>query len=155
MGLWYPQRKRLGILRSSFAASNERSKILYIRYRGDLGEKTVGEILVTTDMVRIYPNIFHIEGLEVLRKQYYKVPTEDIIEMAKNVLKKVFLSLISNFCNKYVEPLLVLKLLPPQCDCIFTDFIETEFLKTRPIKLSVYGNDSLTIYFLFGQAVKK
>ena len=30
---------------------------------------TVGEILVTTDMVGIYPNISHIEGLEVLRKQ--------------------------------------------------------------------------------------
>ena len=56
---------------------------------------TVGEILVTTDMVGIYPNISHIEGLEVLRKQYHKflhkkVPTEDITEMAGNVLKKYF-----------------------------------------------------------------
>ena len=55
----------------------------------------MGEILVTTDMVGIYPNISHIEGLEVLPKQYYKflrkkVPTEDIIEMAENVLKKYF-----------------------------------------------------------------
>ena len=55
----------------------------------------MGEILVTTDMVGIYPNISHIEGLEVLPKQYYKflqkkVPTEDIIELAENVLKNVF-----------------------------------------------------------------
>ena len=95
----------------------------------------MGEILVTTDMVGIYPNISHIEGLEVLRKQFLhkKVPTEGIIEMAENVFKKVFLSLISNFSNKYVEPLLVLNLLPPIYDCIFMDFIETEFLKTQSV----------------------
>ena len=122
--LWYPHRKRFEILRSSFAANNERRKILYIRYRWDLGEKTVGAILVTTDMVGIYPNISHIEGLEVLCKQYgkflhKKVPTEDIIKIAENVLKKVFLSLVSSFSNKYVEPLLPLNLLPPPYDCNF------------------------------------
>ena len=92
-------------------------------------------ILITTDMVGIYPNISHIEGLEVLRKQYCKflykkVPTEDI-KTAENVFKKVFLSLISNFSNKYVEPLLALNLLPPPYDCNVMDFIETEFLKTQ------------------------
>ena len=64
------------------------------------------------------------KGLEVLQKQYYKflykkVATGDIIKMVENVLKKVFLSLISNFSNKYVEPLMVLNLLPPPYDCIF------------------------------------
>ena len=68
----------------------------------------MGAILVTTDMVGIYPSISHIESLEVLRKHY-----------GKFVLKKVFLSLISSFSNKYVEPLLVLNLLPTPYDCIF------------------------------------
>ena len=54
----------------------------------------MGAILVTTDMVEIYLSISHIEGLEVLRKQYgkflhKKVPTEDI-KMAENVLKEYF-----------------------------------------------------------------
>ena len=89
----------------------------------------MGAILATTDMVGIYPSISHIEGLEVLRKQYgkflhKKIPTEDIIKMAKIVFKKVFLSLISSFSNKYAKPLLVLNLLPPPYDCIFMDFIE-------------------------------
>ena len=119
----------------------------------------MGEILVTTDMVGIYPNISHIEGLEVLRKQYHKflhkkVPTEDIIEMAENVLKKVFLSLISNFSNKYVEPLLVLNLLPPIYDCIFMDFIETEFLKTQSIKLSVWKRFIDDIFFIWTDSEK-
>ena len=120
---------------------------------------TVGEILVTTDKVGIYPNISHIEGLEVLRKQYQKflhkkVPTEDIIEMSENVLKKVFLSLISNFSNKYVEPLLVLNLLPPPYDCILMDFIETEFLKTQSIKLSVWKQFIDDIIFIWKDSEK-
>ena len=132
---------------------------MYIRYRWDLGEKTVGAILVTTDMVGIYPNISHIEGLEVLRKQYHKflhqkVRTEGIIEMAENVLKKVFLSLISNFSNKYVEPLLVLNLLPPPYDCIFMDFIETELLKTQSIKLSVWKRFIDDIFFIWTDSEK-
>ena len=69
-GLWYPRRKRSGILRSWFAASNERKKLSYINYRWDLGEITEETILVTTDMLQMYPSISHIEGLEVLRKQY-------------------------------------------------------------------------------------
>ena len=78
----------------------------------------MGVILATTDMVEIYPSMSHIEGLEILRKQYgkflhKKVPTEDITKMAVNVLKKVFLILISSFSDKHVEPILVLNLLPP------------------------------------------
>ena len=116
-------------------------------------------ILVTTDMVEIYPSISHIEGLEVLRKRYgkflhKKVPTEDIIKMAENVLKKVFLSLISNFSNKYVEPLLVLNLLPPIYDCIFMDFIETEFLKTQSIKLWVWKRFIDDVFFIWTDSEK-
>ena len=58
----------------------------------DLGEIPEGAILVTADVVGLYPSIPHTEGLEVLRKQYdkdlhKKVPTEDIIKMADFVLK--------------------------------------------------------------------
>ena len=47
----------------------------------DLGEIPEGAILVTADVVGLYPSIPHTEGLEVLRKQYdkflhKKVPTE-------------------------------------------------------------------------------
>ena len=49
----------------------------------DLGEIPEGAILVTADVVGLYPSIPHTESLEVLRKQYdkllqKKVPTEDI-----------------------------------------------------------------------------
>ena len=74
--------------------------------------------------------------------------------MAENVFKKVFLSLISNFSNKYVEPLLVLNLLPPLYDCIFMDFIETEFLKTQSIKLWVWKRFIDDVFFIWTDSEK-
>ena len=61
----------------------------------DLGEIPEGAILMTADVVGLYPGILHTEGLEVLCKQYdkflhKKVPTEDIIKMADFVLKNNF-----------------------------------------------------------------
>ena len=113
----------------------------------------MGAILVITDIVEIYPSISHIEGQEVLHKQYgkflhKKVPTEDI-KMAENVLKKVFLSLISSFSNKCVEPILVLNLLPPPYDCIFMNFVETELFKTQSIKLWVWKRFIDVVFFIW------
>ena len=61
----------------------------------DLGEIPEGAILVTADVVGLYPSIPHTEGLEVLRKQYdkflhKKVPTEDIIKNGRLSIKKQF-----------------------------------------------------------------
>ena len=49
-------------------------------------------ILVTADVVGLYPSIPHNEGLEVLKKQldnFYEksIPTEDLVKMAEFVLK--------------------------------------------------------------------
>ena len=74
----------------------------YIKDTGDFLEKLraieeipKGAILVTADVVGLYPSIPHDEGLEVLRNKYDKfidktVPTEDIIKMAEFVLKNNF-----------------------------------------------------------------
>ena len=59
----------------------------------DSGETIEWAILVTADVVGLYPSIPHTEGLEVLRKQYdkfvhKKVPTKDIIKIADFALQK-------------------------------------------------------------------
>ena len=71
----------------------------YIKDLGVFPEKlrAIGEIpkeaiLVTADVVGLYPSIAHDEGLKVLWNRYKKfidkiVPTEDIIKMAEFVLK--------------------------------------------------------------------
>ena len=68
----------------------------------DLGEVPEGAILVTADVIGLYPSIPHTEGLEVLRKQHdkflhKKAPTEDIIKMADFVLKNNFFEFNSKF----------------------------------------------------------
>ena len=53
-----------------------------------------------------------------------------------------------------MEPLLVLNLLPPSYDCIFMDFIETEFLKAQSIKLSVWKRFIDDIFFIWTDSEK-
>ena len=52
-----------------------------------------GTILVTADVVQLYPSIPHTERLEVLCNKFLhkKVPSEDIIKMADFLLKNNFL----------------------------------------------------------------
>ena len=70
----------------------------------DLAEIPEGAILVTADVVGLYPSIPHTEGLEVLHKQYdkflqKKLPTEDI-KMADFLLKNNFFEFNSKFSQQ-------------------------------------------------------
>ena len=58
-------------------------------------------ILITADVVGLYPNIPHNEGLEVLKKRidnFYEksIPTEDLFKMAEFVLKNNYVEFKSN-----------------------------------------------------------
>ena len=53
-----------------------------------------------------------------------------------------------------MEPLLVLNLLPPSYDCIFMDFIETEFLKAQSIKFWVWKGFIDDIFFIWTDSEK-
>ena len=58
-------------------------------------------ILITADVVGLYPNIPHNEGLEVLKKRidnFYEksIPTEDLFKMAEFVLKNNYFEFKSN-----------------------------------------------------------
>ena len=69
-------------------------------------------MLVTADVVELYPSIPHNEGVEVLKKQidnFYEksIPTEDLAKMAEYVLKLTILSLTQMWNIKYLEQLLV------------------------------------------------
>ena len=79
----------------------------------DLGEIPKGAILVTADVVGLYPTIPHTEVLKVLHKQYdkflhKKVPTEDIIKMADfvqfnaNFLQQISGTAIGTKCAPYM-----------------------------------------------------
>ena len=74
----------------------------YIKNSGDflkkvkhLGQIQDGAILVTADVVGLYPIMAHKAGLEALRRRLNKcekskIPSDDIVQMAEIVHKKYF-----------------------------------------------------------------
>ena len=95
-------------------------------------------MLVTADVVGLYPSIPHDKGLKILRNQYDKfidkaVSIEDIIKMAKFVLKNNLFEFNSKFYKQISGKAIGTKFAPPYA-CIFMDYIETEFLKSQEIK---------------------
>ena len=123
-----------------------------------MGEIPRGAILVTADMVRLYPSITHDEGLKVLQKQYDKfndktASTGDTIKMSKFVLKNNLLEFNSNFYKQISETAIATKFAPPYA-CIFMDYTETEFLKSQQIKHWLWKRFMNDI-FSFGQIQRK
>ena len=132
----------------------------YIKDTGDFLEKLKrvegipkGAILVTADVVGLYPSIPHDGGLEILRKQYDKfkdkmVPTEDIIKMADSVLKNNLFEFDCKFYQQISGTAIGTKFAPPYA-CIFMDFIETEFLKTQAKKPWLWKRFIDDIFFIW------
>ena len=97
----------------------------YIRGTADLsaklkaaGEVPKGAILVTTDVVGLYPSIPHSEGLDILKKQYEnypnkKVSTEDTGKMADFVLKNNLFEFDSQFYKQISGTAIGTKFAPP------------------------------------------
>ena len=95
-------------------------------------------MLVTADVVGLYPSIPHSEGFDIYKKQSEnypnkKVSTEDIVKMTDFVLKNNLFEFDSKFYKQISETAIGTKFAPPYA-CIFMDHIETEFLKTQDIK---------------------
>ena len=118
-----------------------------------VGEIPKGTILVTADVVALYPSIPHDGGLEVFRKQYDKfkdkiVPTEDIIKMANFVLKNNIFEFDCKFYQQIQGTAIGTKFAPPYA-CIFMDYVETEFLKTQAIKPWLWKRFIDDIFFIW------
>ena len=112
-----------------------------------------GAILVTAEVVELYPSIPHDGDLEVLRKQYDKfenkiVPTENIIKMADFVIKYNLFEFDCKFYQQISGTAIGTKFAPPY-PCIFMDYVETEFLKTQAIKPWLWKRFIDDIFFIW------
>ena len=151
-------RKKFGILRSPFKTTHE-TRWIYIKDTGEFLEKLKrvegipkGAILVTAEVVGLYPTISHDGGLQILRKQYNKfkdkmVPTDDIIKMADFVVKNNLFEFDCKFYQQTSGTAIGTKFAPPYA-CIFMGFIETEFLKTQAIKPWLWKRFIDDIFFI-------
>ena len=110
----------------------------YVKDTGDflknikrLGKIPESAILVTADVVGLYPNIPHYLDLQSLRKKLNetgicKVPTEEIISMAEFVLKNNYFEFKEKVCRQISGIAIGTKFAPPYT-CIFIDEMETSF----------------------------
>ena len=117
-------------------------------------------MLVTADVVGLYPSIPNNEGLEVLKKQldnlYEKsIPTEDLVKMAEFDLKNNNFEFNSNVKHQISGTAICMKFSPPYA-YIYVGYMENQFLKNEQIQPWIsfrYIDD--TFFFSFGQPVKK
>ena len=97
-----------------------------------------GAILVTADVVGLYPSIPHKAGLETLRRRLNErgtpeIPTEDMVQMAEFVLKNNFFDFNGQVKRQKSGAAIGTKFAPPYA-CIFMDEVETEFLKSQELQ---------------------
>ena len=121
----------------------------YIRDTGDflkkvkrLGKIPEGAILLTADVVGLYPNIPHDLSLQSLRKKLSetgicKVHTEEIISMTEFVLKNNYFEFNEEVCKQISGTAIGTKFTPPYA-CIFMDEMETSFLKTQQLQAFIW-----------------
>ena len=116
----------------------------YIRHSQHfLEKKTIGRapenaILVTADVVDLYPNIFHQAGLKALKKvlekrDIKKIPTEDLVKIAEFVLNNNIFEFNSKAYRQKSGTAIGIKFTPPYA-CIYMGEVEQKFLKTQSKK---------------------
>ena len=120
---------------------NMQNGLSYIRDSQHFLEKikTIGSvpenaILVTADVVGLYPNIPHQAGLKALKKalerRYIKkIPTEDLVRMAEFVLNNNIFEFNSRAYQQKSGTAIGTKFAPPYA-CIYMDEVEQKFLET-------------------------
>ena len=114
----------------------------FIKRTRNLGSIGDNAILVTTDVVGLYPSIPHEAGLKALREildkgQQYTIPTSELIRMADFVLKNNYFELNKQIKQQISGTAIGTKLAPPYA-CLFMDKIETAFLETQELQPLVW-----------------
>ena len=92
-------------------------------------------LLVTADVVGLYPNIPHEAGLKALKEALDKrknrnIPTNDFIRMTEFVLKHNYFEFTDQVKQQISGTAIGTKFAPTYA-CIFMDDVESKFLKTQ------------------------
>ena len=110
-------------------------------------------LLVTADVVRLYPSIPHKVGLKALRnalenRNYKEIPTENLIKMAGFILKNNYFEFNSSVFQQISGTAIGTKFSPPYA-CVFMDQHETKFLETQILKPLVCFHYIDDIFFIW------
>ena len=110
----------------------------FIEKLKELGKVPSNAILVTADVVGLYPSIPHDAGLKALHEKLEErndksVPTVDLVNMAYFVLKKNYFQFDSCVKQQFSGTAIRTKFAPPYA-CIFMDKVESAFLESENTK---------------------
>ena len=110
----------------------------FINKSWKLGKIPDNAILVTVDVVGLYPSISHNVGLRALKealdnREQKKIPAEDLLQMAEIVLKNNFFE-FNNQIKQQISGAAIGTKSAPTYACIFIDKVETEFLEAQTDK---------------------
>ena len=119
----------------------------------DLNNIPQGALLVTADIVGLYPSIPHDLALkslrEVLKKRKLKpVSTDYHVRMAEFVLQNNCFEFNGEIKHQISDTAIGTKFAPPYA-CIFMEQVETQFIKTQQCKLLVWLRYIDNIFFIW------
>ena len=121
----------------------------YLKESGDFLNKMKNissipeDILVTADVVSLYPSLPHTPGLAALRnaldnnREVKKVPTEELVKMTELVLKNNYIEFNESIKQQLSGTVIGKKFATPYGH-IFIDKLETNFLKTQTLQPLVW-----------------
>ena len=104
--------------------------------------KNIPAILVTADIVGLYPSVPHEAGLRALkelldRREEKIISTEDLVKMAEFVLKNNYFE-FNGQVKHQISGMVIDTKFAPTYACIFMDEIETKFLETQEFQPLVW-----------------
>ena len=129
----------------------------FLRKIKESGQLPEGSILCTTDVVGLYPNIPHGEGLAFLKdfldsRVDKQVTTDTVIELAEPVLKNTIFEISDKTYKQIHRTAIGTKFDPPHA-VLFMAALEEKIL-SKVKRNRVLGEGILTAYFFFGNMVK-
>ena len=104
----------------------------------ELGNVPPNAILVTADVVSLYPSIPHDAGLKALHEKLEErndksLPTKDLVNMANFVLKSNYFEFDSCIKKQISVTAIGTRFAPPYA-CFFMDKVESAFLESKNTK---------------------
>ena len=131
----------------------------FINKSRKLGKIPDNAILVTADVVGLYPSISHNVGLRALKealdkREQKKSPTKDLVQMADFVLKNNFFE-FNNQIKQQISGTAIGTKCAPTYACIFMDKVVTEFLETQRDKPFWWVKYVEDIFFIWPHGQEK
>ena len=122
----------------------------------ELGRVPENSILVTADVVGLYPRIPHSDGMQALHQKLENRldKTEDLVAMTEFVLKNNYFEINSDIYHQKSGTAIATKFAAPYA-CLFMDRVETEFLESETIKPWVWLRYIDDIFFVWTDGADK